>query len=360
MPRKKVENKKETKTTKTTARTSKPTPKTTPKTSKTTPKTTAKPTKTPRGKRGGGFFDNLFGIKNEEKPQPAQEKPQPAQEQPQPAQEQPQSAQPQPAQPQPAQEQPAQSQSQQKLSKDNDSMTKTLTKKNTNITALRVGNPGSIYLKFKLYKNDCLFTTPGSLIYMRGNVDKGSVKFDGIGKAFWRSLSGQDALLTSYIGCEKGGEIALGIDIPNDVLELTINPTEEWVISRGSYLCSTGNINISSITKSQGVFGLFGSGEGFILPLIQTNDTVGKFWLTCYGTFEKIELKDKEEIIIDNGYFLACNKKMDYTIEKMGKTMTSTFLGGEGYGMKFIGPGTIYTQSKNLSNFMGIISNKIN
>ena len=53
---------------------------------------------------------------------------------------------------------------------------------------------------------------------------------------------------------------------------------------------------------------------------------------------KKIELKDKEEIIIDNGYFLACNKKMDYTIEKLGKTMASTFLGGEGYGMKFIGP----------------------
>ena len=49
-------------------------------------------------------------------------------------------------------------------------------------------------------------TTPGSLIYMRGAVDKGNVKFDGIGKAFWRSLSGQDALLTSYTGCEKGGE----------------------------------------------------------------------------------------------------------------------------------------------------------
>ena len=342
MPRKKVENKNETKTPKTTPRTSKPTPKTTPRTSK-----------TPRSKRGGGFFDDLLGKKKEEQPQPAQ--PQPAQ--PQPAQ--PQTTQPQTTQPQQAQPQPEQAQSQKKSSKDNDSMSKTLTKKNTNITAQKVGNPGSIYLKFKLYKNDCLLTTPGSLIYMRGSVDKGSVKFDGIGKAFWRGLSGQDALLTSYNGCEKGGEIALGIDIPNDVLELTINPTEEWVISRGSYLCSTGNINITSITKSQGLFGLIGSGEGFILPLIQTNETAGKFWLTCYGTFEKIELKDKEEIIIDNGYFLACNKKMDYTIEKFGKTMSSSFLGGEGYGMKFIGPGTIYTQSKNLSNFMEIISKKI-
>ena len=347
MPRKKVENKNETKTPKTTPRTSKPTPKTTPRTSK-----------TPRSKRGGGFFDDLLGKKKEEQPQPAQPQttqPQPAQ--PQPAQ--PQTTQPQTTQPQQAQPQPEQAQSQKKSSKDNDSMSKTLTKKNTNITAQKVGNPGSIYLKFKLYKNDCLLTTPGSLIYMRGSVDKGSVKFDGIGKAFWRGLSGQDALLTSYNGCEKGGEIALGIDIPNDVLELTINPTEEWVISRGSYLCSTGNINITSITKSQGLFGLIGSGEGFILPLIQTNETAGKFWLTCYGTFEKIELKDKEEIIIDNGYFLACNKKMDYTIEKFGKTMSSSFLGGEGYGMKFIGPGTIYTQSKNLSNFMEIISKKI-
>ena len=321
-----------------------------PKTAKTTtPKT--KPRTKP--KKGGGFLDNLFGKSNKEQTTQPTEPTQPT-----PPTEPTQPTQPtQPVQPVILQQNETVKQSLNEKTTNN--QTSLSVKKNTNITAQRVGSPGSIYLKFKLNKDDCLLTTPGSLIYMRGNIDKGSVKFDSIGKAFWRSLSGQDALLTSYSGCEKGGELALGIDIPNDVIELTINPTEEWVISRGSYLCSTRNINISSITKSQGIFGIIGSGEGFILPLIQTNDSVGKFWLTCYGTFEKIELKDKEEIIIDNGYFLACNKKMDYTIEKLGKTMSSTFLGGEGYGMKFIGPGTIYTQSKNLSNFMEIISKKI-
>lgn len=42
---------------------------------------------------------------------------------------------------------------------------------------------------------------------------------------------------------------------------------------------------------------------------------------------------------------------MDHTIVNMEKTLTSAFFGGEGFGMKFVGPGILYIQSKNISNF---------
>lgn len=47
---------------------------------------------------------------------------------------------------------------------------------------------------------------------------------------------------------------------------------------------------------------------------------------------------------------------MDYTIVNMEKTLTSAFFGREGFGMKFIGPGTLYIQSKNISNFAVTLS----
>ena len=40
----------------------------------------------------------------------------------------------------------------------------------------------------------------------------------------------------------------------------------------------------------------------------------------------------------------------------MGKTLTSAFFDGEGFGMKFVGPGTLYIQSKNISNFAVTLS----
>ena len=73
--------------------------------------------------------------------------------------------------------------------------------------------------------------------------------------------------------------------------------------------------------------------------------------MAAYGSFKKIVLGQGEEIIIDNGYFLAAEKNFEYDVVKLGKTLTSSFFGGEGFGMKFVGPGTVYMQSKNLTNF---------
>ena len=202
-----------------------------------------------------------------------------------------------------------------------------------------------------------VLTSPGSLIYLKGDVEKGEIKFDGIGKALWRGFGGEDMLITKYTGKKRGGEIALGCDTPGDIIEIDIKPNTEWYISRGSFLCSTENLKISSQVVARGFFGI-GTSEGFIMPLIQSDDKSGKFWLACYGTFEKIELKTNEEIIIDNGCFLAANKNMNYTIESLGKNILGTLFGGEVFGMKFVGPGTIYIQSKNLNNFAADINSR--
>ena len=49
---------------------------------------------------------------------------------------------------------------------------------------------------------------------------------------------------------------------------------------------------------------------------------------------------------------------MNYTIESLGKNILGTLLGGEVFGMKFVGPGTIYIQSKNLNNFAADINSR--
>ena len=200
-------------------------------------------------------------------------------------------------------------------------------------------------------------TSPGALLYMKGDIEKGEIKFDSVGSGFWRILGGQSLFYTSYKGNKGGGTIAVGTDLPGDIIDIPINANEEWYISRGSYLCSTLNIVIEGTVKTQGIFGLIGASEGAVLPTIKTTDgNSGKFWLGAYGSFEKIVLNSGQEIVVDNGYFLAAEKKMNYTIVNMGKTLTSAFFGGEGFGMKFLGPGTLYIQSKNISNFAVTLS----
>ena len=221
----------------------------------------------------------------------------------------------------------------------------------------RIGSSGSVFLKINLQKNQQIMTSPGALLYMKGDIEKGEIKFDNVGSGIWRLLGGESLFYSTYTGNEGGGTIAVGTDLPGDIIDISISPNEEWYVSRGSYLCSTLNILIEATVKTQGFFGLIGSGEGGVLPTIKTTDgNAGKFWLGAYGSFEKIVLNSGKEIVVDNGYFLAAEKKMDYTIVNMGKTLTSAFFGGEGFGMKFVGPGTLYIQSKNISNFAVTLS----
>jgi len=230
-------------------------------------------------------------------------------------------------------------------------------KKEKNSQTKKIGSSGSVFLQITLLENQQIMTSPGALLYMKGGIEKGEIKFDNVGSGIWRILGGESLFYTSYKGNKGGGTIAVGTDLPGDIIDISISPNEEWYISRGSYLCSTLNIVIESKVKTQGFFGLIGSSEGGILPIIKTTDgNSGKFWLGAYGSFEKIVLTSGQEIVVDNGYFLAAEKNMDYTIVKMGKTLTSAFFGGEGFGMRFVGPGTLYIQSKNISNFAVTLS----
>jgi len=49
--------------------------------------------------------------------------------------------------------------------------------------------------------------------------------------------------------------------------------------------------------------------------------------------------------------FLACHNTYQYNIERIGKSLFSSFLGDEGFGMKFEGPCVIYIQTKNINDF---------
>ena len=214
------------------------------------------------------------------------------------------------------------------------------------------GAPGSNYITFFLKANQKILSSPGSMIFLQGNIEKGEIKTGGIMKAFARAFGGEDFFITSYKGLEGGGKIAFSTDIPGDIVKIDIKKGEEYTISRSSFLCGTENIEISSKIVLRGLL----VDEGFIMPTIKAPNGDASFWLSNYGTFEKIDLKENETILIDNGIFLAAPSQLKYTLVKLGKSFISSILGGEGLGMKFTGPGHIYIQSKNLNDLFDLIS----
>ena len=217
------------------------------------------------------------------------------------------------------------------------------------------GYGDSNYLIVNLKNTQSILTSPGVLIYMMGDIQKGEVKFDGIGKALWRGLGGEDLLITKYSSGINGGSIGLSTSLSGTIIKIKLNAEEEYYTSRNTFLCGTDNITISSKFIAKNIFGI-GTSEGFILPLIKSNNTNGEVWLSAYGAIKEIDLKPGETIIVDNGSFLAAPNDLDYTLESLGKGITGTLLGGEGFGMRFVGSGTkskkLYIQTKNYNHFI--------
>ena len=207
----------------------------------------------------------------------------------------------------------------------------------------------------------------GSLAYMREGVERGKLESNGIFGMVKRALGGQSFFLVSYKGLDlptaASRRVTFSSPVPGDILRLDMGVGARVIVSRESYMAGSPSINVSGKLNWRGMFEL-GQDEGLVLPELKCDGTPGTAWLGAYGSFQRHDLKAGNTLLVDNGLFLACVRPTGssgklYTVVKLGKSFISSLLGGEGLGMKFEGPATIYTQSHNLNDLAGMIAARL-
>jgi uncharacterized protein (TIGR00266 family) len=214
-----------------------------------------------------------------------------------------------------------------------------------------IGSSGSQHVEFKLNDEQTIIAALGSMIYMKGGIQKAELHYDGIGNSFKKILAGETFVYQKFTGSNIDGKLSLGSSFMNNIMILKIKKGDEYRLSKYSFLACTDNVQISMTIQFKGIFG-FGTDEGFFLPIASCIDgDYGYIWLSAYGNLQKEEIDEDDSILIDNGMFLACHNTYQYNIETIGKSIFSSFLGNEGFGMKFQGPCVIYIQTKNINDF---------
>ena len=209
------------------------------------------------------------------------------------------------------------------------------------------GDEGSQYVKFILNKGETIQGSQGSLIYMNGDIGKSEIIYNGIPKGIMNLLSGETFLYQKFSGNGNNGIITFGKNFINSIIAIKIYRGEEYRLSRNSFLVSTDNISIGYTTVILGLIQI-GQDEGFILPTAKCESgDYGYIWLSAYGSFEKVDVDEGKTLIVNNGMFLACKNEYQYTVEKIGKTFFSSI--GEGFGMAYKGPCSIFIQTKNVN-----------
>ena len=226
------------------------------------------------------------------------------------------------------------------------------------------GAPAFAEVVVKLSPGQSVLLDGGALQYMRGGVEHEGLEVSGIKKFFGRLLAGESLFLNRYFVPEAApastvGELAFASAYPGDAVVVDLAAGDKWKLSRGAFIGSSEGVTVTGTLNWRGIVP-FGQEEGLVLPEVACDaEGGGKVFLGAYGRFKAHELAQGEAMTVDNGLFLACPSSVTYTIVKLGKSFITSLLGGEGLGMRFEGPCTVYTQSRNFNDLAALIAARL-
>lgn len=194
----------------------------------------------------------------------------------------------------------------------------------------------------------------GAMVYMDGQIHMETKSAGGKLRGLKRKLGGE-SMFQNFFSLPDGappGMVAFAHGAPGDIIHLHLNQGEEWMLSQDAYICGTPSIAVTS--KFGGAKGIFG-GEGAFLTKIMA-EAEGDVWIGGYGYIERHDLAEGQEFVVDSGVMMAypANMQDRAKVSKVGGRK-SFMLGGEGFVIRYRGPGVVYTQNREMGLFAALL-----
>ena len=183
-------------------------------------------------------------------------------------------------------------------------------------------------------------------------VESRRKKDEGLWGAFKSGMkamfAGESFFLSSYQTTDNtAAEVGLAPTHQGEVRKVEVG-SDTWICSGGSYLGSSGGIDLD--TQYQGlVKGMF-SKEGLVFVKASGK---GELLVNGFGRISEVSIGNG--ITIDNGHLIAFTEGLEYEISKAGGGWISSMMSGEGLVMKFRGQGKILVQSHDPSRLGGAL-----
>ncbi|MGF1646761.1 MAG: TIGR00266 family protein [Kineosporiaceae bacterium] len=172
----------------------------------------------------------------------------------------------------------------------------------------------------------------------------------GLMKSLSRSvLGGESLFITTYRAHpEHPGWVDLAARLPGDALALPVTPEQGVVLTRGSWLAADAGVTLDT---KWGGFGNFAGGEGGFTVHASGE---GQVVAACYGALDRHDLPEGGGFTVDTGHVVAYEDRVRPQIRRAARQgFMATMKSGEGMVFDFVGPGTVWTQSRNPNEFVG-------
>ena len=207
-------------------------------------------------------------------------------------------------------------------------------------------------VKYNLKRGEKLTAEADAMIAMSNTIDVTGGVEGGVLKGLTRMLAGEK-FFSQYLTASRGdGEVILAHSSPGAIIDVELDGSYGLRVQKDGFLACTAGVEVE--TKMQNLAqGMF-SREGFFVMNITGKGTV---FVSSYGAIHPINLKEGEEVIVDNGHLVAWADYMYYSIEKASNGWVSSIMSGECLVCRFRGPGVVLIQTRNPSGFVKWLQN---
>ena len=210
-----------------------------------------------------------------------------------------------------------------------------------------VQRPASAAARVSLDPGEHITAEGGSMIAMSGDMEikTSTHKKEGgkVLKGLARTLAGEGLFMNHFTAGSNGGEVILAANLTGDMEVLSLKEGTSLMVQNGSFVAHEDSVDMS--ISWQGLKNIF-SGENMIW-LKMTGS--GMLIINAFGALYPVDVDG--EYIVDTGNIAAFEDTLEYKITRAGKSLVSSFLGGEGLVSRFSGRGRIWCQTHADRNF---------
>ena len=199
--------------------------------------------------------------------------------------------------------------------------------------------PSYSLIEMNLSEGESVIVEPGSMAWMDTTIKPKTEMKGGFFAGIKRRFAGESFFLNTYTAEGGSGNIGIAPGYSGDIIVRELN-NETLYMERGAYLCHVGNIETSATWEgfsgmfAEGMFGLRVSGTGLL-------------FFGSYGDVQEVEVDGS--YTVDNGYAVAWEENLDYSIGRSGRSIRS-FLFGDQLICRYQGSGKLWIQTRSPRN----------
>lgn len=193
----------------------------------------------------------------------------------------------------------------------------------------------------------------GSMMSMNTDVRIETSATGGVMKSLARKvLTAESFFQNVFTAGAQGGEVIVAPALPGDLMVLTLDGSQSYMLQGGDYVASEMGVQVDS---KWGGAKTFFAGEGLVM--LRCSGT-GQMLISSYGAIHEMNLQAGQSYTVDTGHLVAFSEGMQFNIRRVGGLKSFVF-SGEGLVVDLTGPGRVLLQTRSFNAFLSFLAPQI-